>query len=443
MQGKNPNPGSDPAEAVKAWRELNTAADELHDVDTATLTTDPAANPRTLDQRIAATDAISRAVLAEQAEKADDDLASARRRRRSHTQRGERALATAEARADRAAATLEAIDTYEQADNPAASSLELHEADPRIRRMLIGVSLAGSAASALGIAAWAATHWSVPIAGLVGGLAELLLTVPVVLLLTFQGLVRTHNKADLAALGADARRVLTLMLAAIAVLLVVSVGLNVTGIVAGGTGLLGAVGIVGALIALGASAASWGATTVIRSVIRANTAQWKTATWAEDRERLEATASGAFIPDIGEQDPARPTQEPAPVVVDVDLMRQVLTTLADEHVSALADRGTDALQALLNQSGPAPEPAGAARGGNDVDHPLAEEVTTPAEQEERPELAGNRLRVWEAIQQHGVQVSNRQLAELTGLARGTVRTHRTALWRDGYRVFDPTKINDS
>ena len=175
---------------------------------------------------------------------------------------------------------------------------------------------------------------------------------------------------------------------------------------------------------------------MIRSVIRANTAQWKTDTWAEDRQRLEATASGVFIPDIGEQ-------EPAPAGADVDLMRQVLTTLADEHVSALADRGTDALQALLNQTGPTPEPAGAARVGNDVDHPLAEEVTTPAEQEEHPELAGNRLRVWEAIQQHGVQVSNRQLAELTGLARGTVRTHRTALARDGYRVFDPTKINDT
>lgn len=81
--------------------------------------------------------------------------------------------------------------------------------------------------------------------------------------------------------------------------------------------------------------------------------------------------------------------------------------------------------------------------GNAVDHPLAEEVATPDQQPEQPELEGNRLRVWEAIQQHGVDVSNRQLAELTGLARGTVRTHRTALWRDGYEVFDPNKVNDS
>lgn len=81
--------------------------------------------------------------------------------------------------------------------------------------------------------------------------------------------------------------------------------------------------------------------------------------------------------------------------------------------------------------------------GSQGDHPLAEDAATPAEQDALPPLEGNRLTVWEAICQHGVGVSNRRLAEVTGLARGTVRTHRTALWRDGYAVFDPDTVNDS
>ncbi|MES0838348.1 hypothetical protein [Nocardiopsis tropica] len=379
---ETPGPHDDPAEAVQSWRQLNEATDQLHGVDDSTLRTDPAANPRTLDQRIAAADTVSRAVLAEQAELADDKLAAARRRRRSRAQRGERALTMAETRADRAAATLAAIDAYEEADNPAASSLALHEADPRIRRMLIGVSLAGSAASALGIGAWANTEWDLPIAVLVGVLAEALLTVPVILLLTFQGLVRTHNKADIAALGADARRVLAIMLGAIGVLLVVSVGINAVGIFAGKTGLLGTVGIVGAVIALGASAASWGTTTVIRSVIKANTSEWKTETWADERSRLEATAAGQFIPDIEVEEGAA---APAPVededqdqeAVEVERIRRVLAALAEEHVAALADRGTDALALMLNPTPPA-------TGATGADLRVPQPATGPATPQQTP-----------------------------------------------------------
>ncbi|MFD3685416.1 hypothetical protein ACFWTE_11425 [Nocardiopsis sp. NPDC058631] len=400
--------GHDPAKAVEAWRQLNKATDDLHGVDTTTLHADPAANPRTLDQRIAAADTVSRAVLAEQAETADDKLAAARRQRRSRAQRGERALSMAETRADRAAATLEAIDAYEEADNPAASSLALHEADPRIRRMLIAVSLAGSAASALGIGAWARTEWDLPVAVGVGVLAEALLTVPVILLLTFQGLVRTHNKANLAALGSDARRVLAIMLGAIGVLLVVSVGLNTAGIVAGKTGLLGAVGIVGAVIALGASAASWGTTAVIRSVIKANTAQWRTQTWSDERSRLEATASGAFIPDIeaGAAAPA-PAPEPGRVeadpvdaeAVEVERIRRVLAVLAEERITAMATRGTDALAVMLNPPAPATGATGAdqqvpqpATPAATVPHaPVADPVAHPAQEEEEEVLEG---RTW-------------------------------------------------
>ncbi|WP_028647280.1 hypothetical protein [Nocardiopsis sp. CNT312] len=463
--------GSDPAQAVETWRRLNTATDDLHGVDDSTLTTDPAANPRTLNQRIAVADTVSRAVLAEQAEQAEDRLSQARRRRRSHAQRGERALTVAETRADRAAATLEAIDTYEEADNPAASALALHQADPRIRRMLIGVSLAGSAASALGIGAWAHTSWELPIAVLVAILAEALLTVPVILLLTFQGLVRTHNKADLAALGPDARRVLALMLGAIALLLVVSVGLNTTGIIAGGTGLLGLVGITGAVIALGASAASWGATTVIRAVIRANTDQWRTGQWEAERRRLEATAAGAFIPALEESGPAQPSAELE--AGEVDRMRRVLAALAEEHVAVLAERGTDALQALLDGAPPTggapaarsvqvpPAPGGhsatvaqahaddgAGTGaGTPVSAPRAgagaEQPPALAELAGYLELEGHRREVMLYIAAHGRDVPTRQIVRDTGIARSTVRDTRTALWAEGYPVFDPAKANDS
>ncbi|MFE6305197.1 hypothetical protein [Nocardiopsis sp. NPDC057823] len=468
----------DPQQAVETWRELTAATDDLHGIDDSTLNEDPAANPRTLSQRIAVADTVSRAVLAEQAEQAEDRLAQARRRRRSRAQRGERALSMAEARADRAAATLEAIDAYEEADNPAASSLALHEADPRIRRMLIAVSLAGSAASALGIGAWANTSWELPIAVLVGVLAEVLLTVPVILLLTFQGLVRTHNKGAAKDLGTDAQRVLSLMLGAIVVLLLVSVGLNAIGIAAGDTGLLGVVGIAGAVIALGASAASWGTTTVIRAVIRANTAQWRTDQWAAERQRLEATAAGVFIPTIDETDqaPAHPGPEKTEQA-ETERLRRVLATLADEHVAALADRGTDALQELLNRIPPTPGETGAPQGeippapgggaaaarpatpdtpptqdrqnllADTAPAPRAEEGAktppTPDELAQYLELEGHRREVMLYIAAHGRGVPTRQIVRDTGIPRSTVRDTRTALWSDGYPVFDPSKVNDS
>lgn len=470
--------GTDPAAAVEAWRTLNQATEDLHNIDDSTLHVDPAANPRTLDQRIAAADTVSRAVLAEQAETADDQLAAARRRRRSRAQRGERALTMAEARADRAASTLEAIDAYEEADNPAASSLALHEADPRIRRMLIGVSLAGSAASALGIGAWAITAWALPVAVLVGALAEVLLTVPVILLLTFQGLVRTHNKADLRALGADARRVLAIMLVAIVVLLLVSVGINTAGIIAGGTGILGMVGIVGAVIALGASAASWGTTTVIRAVIKANTAQWKTSGWAAERERLESTAAGAHIPEV--EGPAEtPTgQGPSGQGEDeVERIRRILAVLAEEQIATLAGQGTDALQALLNATPPAPGGSAAPRGevapdpggGAAASLPCAGQAPVVREHQEQEQDAGPAPRAGEGAQEpptpdelaeylglegarrevmlyiaaHGRGVPTRQIVRDTGIPRSTVRDTRTALWAEGYPVFDPAKVNDS
>lgn len=108
---------------------------------------------------------------------------------------------------------------------------------------------------------------------------------------------------------------------------------------------------------------------------------------------------------------------------------------------AQAGIGEEASAWLAQQT--RPTDPGAATPGSGVDHPLAEEVDTPTDQGLYPELDGNRRSVMLAIHTHGVEVSNRALAELTGLARGTVRTHRTALWRDNYPVFDPSKVNEA
>ena len=90
-----------------------------------------------------------------------------------------------------------------------------------------------------------------------------------------------------------------------------------------------------------------------------------------------------------------------------------------------------------------PTDQGVATPDSGIDHPLAEEPGNGGEQELYPELDGNRHAVMLAIHTHGVDVSNRALAELTGLARGTVRTHRTALAKDGYEVFDPSKVDEA
>lgn len=89
---------------------------------------------------------------------------------------------------------------------------------------------------------------------------------------------------------------------------------------------------------------------------------------------------------------------------------------------------------------------------------VTEETTTPddtdrqgvTEEPETPEilrrfadLEGTRLEIRLAIEAYGVHISNRALAKLVRCSRDTIRTHRTALWRDGHVVFDPDKVNDS
>lgn len=76
-------------------------------------------------------------------------------------------------------------------------------------------------------------------------------------------------------------------------------------------------------------------------------------------------------------------------------------------------------------------------------HPLAEEAATPDALGLFPDLEGTRLEIMLAIHAYGRDISNRQLHKLTRKSRDTVRTHRTALWQDGYDVFDPDKVNDS
>ncbi|WP_199860180.1 helix-turn-helix domain-containing protein, partial [Thermobifida halotolerans] len=49
---------------------------------------------------------------------------------------------------------------------------------------------------------------------------------------------------------------------------------------------------------------------------------------------------------------------------------------------------------------------------------------------------GTRQRVWQATRRYGPAVSTRAVAEELGVSRTTVRTHREALARQGYPVYD-------
>lgn len=103
--------------------------------------------------------------------------------------------------------------------------------------------------------------------------------------------------------------------------------------------------------------------------------------------------------------------------------------------------GEEASAWLSQQTRPTDQ--GSARPGNDGDHPLAEEVDTGGAQELYPELEGYRRDVMVAIHTHGVKISNRSIAALTSMARGTVRSHRMALSQLGYEVFDPSKVDEA
>ena len=74
---------------------------------------------------------------------------------------------------------------------------------------------------------------------------------------------------------------------------------------------------------------------------------------------------------------------------------------------------------------------------------VTEAPATPDVLELFPDLEGTRLEIMLAIHAYGRDISNRQLHKLTKKSRDTIRTHRTALWHDGYSVFDPNKVNDS
>lgn len=74
---------------------------------------------------------------------------------------------------------------------------------------------------------------------------------------------------------------------------------------------------------------------------------------------------------------------------------------------------------------------------------VTEEPETPEILRRFADLEGTRLEIRLAIEAYGVHISNRALAKLVRCSRDTIRTHRTALWRDGHVVFDPDKVNDS
>jgi hypothetical protein len=453
-----PTPAPDLAEVVAAYAAQAAAADELAEVDTERLDT-PTANPNALAtlnverdttarERIQLDFERERLVARDEHQVLLDQIAQRRHRATATTARSERAVGEGLADADEATEQLATIREFEAEASPAASATALTRAVKGWRREEFVNAIIGSALSAVGIAALlvavtSLTWWTAPV---VAAAAEVVLTMRVVRLISQRATLAERHKGQ--KLSKEGSAALVFMGRQIIALLVVSVLVNVAGLIVA-TGWLGLIGVLGALAA---AVSSWSAATVsvaVTETVRSNVDAWQGGNWEAARADLRARAAGAHIPDLAapvrqERGLAQPDQAPvAATVVDVGMVRQVLATLADEHIAALAGRGTDDLQELLKHARSGSSSSGSATPGSDADHPLAEGVATPDEQDDQPALEGNRLKIWQAIQQHGVDVSNRRLAELTGLARGTVRTHRTALWHDGHTVFDPTKVNDS
>ena len=159
---------------------------------------------------------------------------------------------------------------------------------------------------------------------------------------------------------------------------------------------------------------------------------------------IATTASSAIGQSIAkidarEQAHARPTTAPAPAATpgDPPLRGSVRGDGTPDGTAGIGDQTAAWLAEITRANEPrrqeASEPS--ATPGDSDRHPLADEAATPGEQELYPELEGTRREVMLAIHEHGVTVSNRALAKAVGRSRDTIRTHRTALWSEGYEVF--------
>jgi hypothetical protein len=358
-------PEVDLTEVVKAYAAQAAAADELAQVDTKRLDT-PTANPNALatlnrERDAAAREKIEldfereRLVARDEHQALLDQIAQRRTRATAVTARSERAVTEGLADADEATAQLATIREFEAEASPAAAATALTRAVRGWRREEFVNAIVGSALSAVGIAALlvavtSLTWWTAP---LVAAAAEVVLTMRVVRLISQRATLAERHKGR--ELSQEGRAALTFMGRQIIALLAASVLVNIAGLVVA-TGWLGLIGVIGAVAA---AVSSWSAARVsvaVTETVRSNVAAWQGSDWERAREELRARAAGAHIPTPEEAPPA-PTNpvDTDPEQKETERIRRILAGLADEQIAALADRGTDAIQALLDRTPPATE----------------------------------------------------------------------------------------
>lgn len=448
-------PAVDLTEVVSAYAAQAQAADSLAEVDTTHLDT-PYANPAALDtlntertrtarEKIALDFERERLVAQDEHQVLLDQIAQRRHRATAVTARSERAVTEGLADADEATEQLATIREFEREASPAAAATALTRAVRGWRKEEFVNAVVGSALSAVGIAALlvavtSLTWWTAP---LVAAAAEVVLTMRVVRLISQRATLAERHKGQ--SLSKEGKAALVFMGRQIIALLAVSVLVNIAGLVVA-TGWLGLIGVLGAVAA---AVSSWSAARVsvaVTETVRSNVAAWQGSDWERAREELRTRAAGAHIPTP--QDAPAPDRQEVPEVDETERLRRILAALAEEQIAALADRGTDALAAMLNRAQPpagggpaavgqgpkAPSGTPAGTGGTPTGTPGFQGGSTPAEQHEEVKPTGNCLRVLNAVRDLGVEVTNTKLAEELGLSRTAVRKHRTWLWSKNFPV---------
>ncbi|MEE2041560.1 hypothetical protein Q8791_30495 [Nocardiopsis sp. CT-R113] len=395
-------PAPDLSEVVADYTAQAAAADQLAQVDTTHLDT-PEANPQALstltsERTRTAREKIELGYARERLEATDDhqalvdQIAQRRTRSAAVTARTERAVSEGLADADEAAAELAQVRAFERGASPATATRRLMEAVRGWRREEFAYAIAGSGLSAAGVASLVKASTTLPWWGAIAVAValEVVLTVRVIRLIGQRAELAEQHKGQALVKTSAGAKALTFLTAQIVGLLAASVALNLVGLAFFDTSALGVLGALGAGAAALASWSAWQASVAAAETVRSNITAWQGGDWAASREELRSRAAGALIPDLAEA----PAPQAAPVEdedSEVERIRRVLAVLADERITALADRGTDALAVMLHSGPPATPATGADQQVPQPATPAATvphaPVANPAQEEEEQEEA--------------------------------------------------------
>ncbi|MGI5122827.1 hypothetical protein ACQEU5_25250 [Marinactinospora thermotolerans] len=481
---KSPVPTPEPTaggatSSISIVEEFRTQADQasaLAQIDTTHLH-DPTTNPNVLRAELAARNAADERINAlrhqrrlREAEHAHqrtiDEIDAHDRWTRSDADRETRAITQAQTEAAEAAEDLRAIRALEREQSPITGARVVAEQRvPRARGYLL-VSVAGAAASALGVAHLVAATTGLTLWGAipVGVLAESVLTMLIAMILHHQAHLDINLKARPKArpVGEGTGPVVrgrTMALACAGALLAISIGLNLWGLILE-VSALSIIGAIGAVAATMCSALSWSATLAAGDVIAANLAEFQGAAWEEQRQELRRRAAGEYIPtrdrdvqDAGEEEVVAPAR---PEVVDAatehaELVRRIIARAPQPDV----DRVFDALVADLDDGdddgdggggsdvpGPPPAPAGPAATAPGGASPADLRTPPPASPSASPAASGGAspeahpqdpvLAYLAHCQRAGETPTVRGAARYAGVDPRTVRRRRDALAAAGH-----------